>query len=251
MCSRLLRESHMPAQPKTVTSGNLLLARLETSDRALLEPHLEAVALNLRDVLVHADRVIEHVYFPDQGLASVISSAGDGARLEVGMFGREGLSAPSLLLGVDSTPHETFVQARGYARRIEAAAFTTALRQSATLLGELLKYVQALSVQTAHTAVSNGAFTIEERLARWLLMCHDRLDTDGLPMTHEFLALMLAVRRAGVTTAVQALEGAGLVRAERGLITILDRPRLEDLANGSYGQPEAEYERLMGSFRPG
>lgn len=207
------------------------------------------VPLRVRDVLVHADRSIEHVYFPCHGLASVISSVNDGTRLEVGVFGRDGLSAPSLLLGVDRTPHETFIQVEGSGLRMDAAAFTDALNDSPTLHGELLKYVQVLTIQIAHTAVANGTHTIEERLARWLLMSHDRLDGDEVPLTHEFLALMLAVRRAGVTVATQALEGAGLIKAERGLITILDRAGLEDLADGSYGPPEAEYERLIATLR--
>jgi len=235
--------------PSPALSENRLLATLPASDLALLEPHLQPVVLNTRDVLVRPNHRIEDVHFPLHGLASVVSSAGDGTRLEVGVFGRDGLSAPSLLLGVDQTPHETFVQVAGSGVRMDAEAFTAALAQSPTLHGELLKYVQTLMIQTAHTAISNGTFTIEERLARWLLMCHDRLDDDTVPLTHDFLALMLAVRRPGVTVAIQALEGAGLIRGERGLITILNRDGLEDLADGSYGPPEAEYERLIAPIR--
>lgn len=238
----------MPVQ-RSASSENLLLARLPANDRADLERAGENVTLDIRDVLVHANRPIEHVYFLHHGLASIVSSANDGTRLEVGLFGRDGLSAPSLLLGVDQTPHETFVQAQGSALKIDAETFVAALGRSPRMHDDFLKYVQVLSIQTAHTAVANGRFTIEERLARWLLMCHDRLDSDALPLTHEFLSLMLAVRRAGVTVAIQALEAAGLIKAERGLITILDRPRLEDIADGSYGAPEGEYERLLGPLR--
>jgi hypothetical protein len=156
------------------------------------------------------------------------------------------MSATSLLLGVDQTPQEMFMQVPGVGLRIEAAAFTAALRQSPSLHASLLKYIQTFTIQTAHTAVSNGSYTIEERLARWLLMCHDRLDTDDLPLTHDFLAIMLAVRRSGVTVAVQTLEGAGMIKGHRGRVTILDRAKLLETANGSYGPPEAEYERLIG-----
>ena len=109
-----------------------------------------------------------------------------------------------------------------------------------------LHYVQALLIQTSHTALANAQAQIEERLCRWLLMCHDRVDGDDLPLTHEFLATMLGVRRAGVTTAVHALEGRGLIRAERSSIQVLDREGMEVRADGTYGIPEADYERLVG-----
>lgn len=240
----------MPVQRQSV-SENLLLAALTDGDRAILAPHLAEVPLNSRDVLVRPNLPIEHVYFPQRGLASIISGGDDGVRLEVGVFGRDGMSAPSLLLGVDRTPHETFMQVPGAGLKIAADAFVNALRQSQTLRAAMLKYVQALTIQTSQTAVSNGAFTIEERLARWLLMCHDRLEGDVLPLTHEFLALMLAVRRPGVTIAVQTLDGAGLIKADRGRITVVDRAGLEDLADGSYGPAEAEYERLIAPLRRG
>jgi CRP-like cAMP-binding protein len=111
-----------------------------------------------------------------------------------------------------------------------------------------LRYVEAFQVQVAHTALSHGSYTIEERLARWLLMCHDRLDGDDLPLVHEFLALMLGVRRSGVTLALQILEGAGVIHAKRGLITVHDRAKLQEIAGGSYGVPEVEYRRLIGEF---
>jgi CRP-like cAMP-binding protein len=112
----------------------------------------------------------------------------------------------------------------------------------------LLGYVEAFQVQVAHTALSHGSYTLEERLARWLLMCHDRLDGDDLPLVHEFLSLMLGVQRSGVTLALHMLEAGDMIRAKRGLITITDRGKLEDVAGGSYGVPEAEYRRLIGAF---
>jgi CRP-like cAMP-binding protein len=149
-------------------------------------------------------------------------------------------------MGADRAPFRTIVQVPGDGHRIEAGAFGEAIAASANLRNLLLRYVQALSVQTSYTALSNAVHPIEERLARWLLMSHDRADGNEVPLTHEFLSLMLAVRRPSVTTALHVLEGNRFITAERGLITIRDRARLEEFAGDSYGRPEAEYERLIG-----
>ena len=234
--------------PSQSTVQNRLLRRMSPDDFALLQPDLQVVDLDLRFVLAAPNRMIEHLYFPEQGVASVVATAADGSRMEVGLFGRDGFSGTSLLLGVDRTPHETFMQVGGSGLRIEAGAALRTVGRSAALHALLMKYIQVLAVQTAHTAVANGGYTIEQRLARWLLMTHDRLDGDELPLTHEFLAIMLAVRRSGVTVVTQVLEGQGIIRAERGRITVLDRARLEEVAGGSYGVPEAEYRRLIGMW---
>jgi len=191
------------------------------------------------------------VYFPESGVMSVIATTDDGRRIEVGLFGRDGMSNPHLLLGVDRSPHETVAQVSGDAHCISADALLELARDNPAMTAPLLRYVQAFAVQTAHTALSNGSYKIEERLARWLLMCHDRMDGDEISLTHEFLAVMLGVRRSGVTLALHMLEGAHLVRADRGRITILNRPNLEAAAGDSYGVPETEYERIIGPFRNG
>ena len=134
----------------------------------------------------------------------------------------------------------------GEGQRLRSDDLREAMQTSPTLQALLLRYGQALMVQTAQTALANGRAKIGERLARWLLMAHDRADGDELPLVHEFLALMLGVRREGVTLALQRLEGINLIGAKRGRITILDRKGLEECADGSYGVPEAEYERLFG-----
>jgi CRP-like cAMP-binding protein len=133
----------------------------------------------------------------------------------------------------------------GSALRMDADALRQAIGQSPSLHQHLLRYIETFQVQVAYTALSHGSFTIEERLARWLLMCHDRLDGNDLPLVHEFLSMMLGVRRSGVTIAVQTLEGTGAIKATRGHIIIRDREMLEEAANGSYGVPEAEYRRLF------
>jgi len=196
-------------------------------------------------VLVHAHRPIRQVYFPENALGSVVALTREGRRIEVGLFGRDGMSAPSLLHGADRSPLETFTQVPGPAFQIAVAPLREVIALSPSFAALLLRYVEAFNVQVSHTVVANGIYTLEERLARWLLMTHDRIDGDELPLVQEFLAMMLAVRRAGVTEALQALEEAGAIRAARGLVTILNRATLEEIAGGSYGPPEVEYERLI------
>src|SRR4051794_18441090 len=151
------------------------------------------------------------------------------------------MSGLTVLLGTDRSPHACFVQTAGSGWRIRADALCRALAASAALHQHLLRFVQAFMVQMGQTALANGSSTLEQRLARWLLMCHDRVDGDGLATTHEFLSLMLSVRRAGVTVALQALEERGLISTKRGQIAVLDRAGLEGVAGDSYGLCEAEY----------
>ena len=151
-----------------------------------------------------------------------------------------------IVMGGDRSPHLSYVQAAGQGLRASADDIREAMRASGSLRENFLRFGQAFMTQTAHTAVANGRATIEERLARWILMAQDRVDGNDLMLTHEFLALMLNVRRAGVTEALNVLSKKGLISANRGQIRVLDRPRLEAAANGFYGIPEAEYQRLIG-----
>lgn len=238
---------HSPRSTNRISAPpNGLLQAMSKPDRALLQPHLLQLVLEKGDVLAHAHQPIEQVYFPDNALASVVALTRGDRQIEVGLFGREGMSGTSILLGSDRSPYETFTQIAGPATQITADHFRRALQQSPSLVVLLLRYVEAFNVQVAHTAVANGVYTLEERLARWLLMCHDRMRGDDLPLVHEFLSMMLAVRRAGVTEALEALAGTGMITAARGRISIVDRASLERAAGGSYGQPEAEYRRLVG-----
>jgi CRP-like cAMP-binding protein len=241
---------HLPIVGQQQSSGirNRLLRTLSSDDLSLLQPHLEAVSLGRGDVMIDANRPIEQAYFPEDSISSVVAITPRGRRIEVGIFGCDGMSGTPLLLASDRTPHESFIQVPGSALRVEAEHLKRAIRQSPSLHQLLLRYVQVFNVQVAHTALSHGSYTIDERLARWILMCHDRLDGDDLPLVHEFLDLMLGVRRSGVTIAVQMLEGVGMIRATRGLIQVRDRAKLEETAGGSYGVPEAEYRRLIGEF---
>jgi CRP-like cAMP-binding protein len=225
-------------------STNRILSACSDQEFSLLSSHLEAIALPLKMDLEVSNEAIEYVYFMESGIASVVASDRED-QIEVGIFGRDGMTGTSIVNGADRTPLNTFIQVAGTGFRITTSAFQQVMVESPSLKSLFLLHNEARSVQMAHTALSNGRHTIEERLARWILMCHDRLDGDDLPLTHEFLSLMLGVRRAGVTTALHILEGGLVIRSTRGLIHIRDRARLEEVASNSYGTPEAHHERLM------
>lgn len=231
--------------PQPSFSRNRLLSILPSADFDRLRPDFQRLSLGFRQVLERPNEPIEHVYFLEPGVGSIVAVTTGGDRLEVGIFGPEGMSGLAVVQGSDRSPHETFVQVPAEAIRIAASALTQAFDESPSLRRILLRYAQAFAIQVAYTALANGRYSIDERLARWLLMCHDRVDSDTFPITHDFLALMLGVRRAGVTTALQSLEGSGVIKSLRGRLEILDREQLIKLAGGSYGTPEAEYERLM------
>jgi CRP-like cAMP-binding protein len=223
-------------------STNRLLAVLSAGDRALLSEGAEEVSLEMWQILETPRQRIAHVYFPTSGLVSVVGTNFGSERIEVGMAGYEGMTGLAVVLGHDRSSNETVVQAAGDALRIPSALVRQAVKASPTLRGTLLRYVHAFMMQASQTALANGRARLNQRLARWLLMWHDRLRTPHLTVTHEFLALLLGVRRQGVTVALHELEGQGLIKGTRNLVTILDRPGLCRLAGGFYGIPEAEYE---------
>ena len=235
-----------PSSPSSSPTRNRLLAALSKDDRDRLQPHLEPIDLELRKPLEQPNKRIDNVYFLDVGIASVVAVQAKETNVEIGLIGREGMTGLAIVLGNHRSPHATYIQAAGKGQRIAAAELRKALAASATLQILLMKFVQAFMVQTAHTAIANARAKLDQRLARWLLMAHDRLDGNALPLTHEFLALMLGVRRAGVTEALNALEGRRLIEAARGRIVVRDRKGIERSAGGSYGVPEAEYRRLLG-----
>jgi CRP-like cAMP-binding protein len=202
-------------------------------------------SLKVRDVFERPNRPIEEVCFPETGIASVVAEHPGGRRIEIGIVGCEGVTGSAVVLGSDRTPHSTYMQVAGEGYRLPVSKLRELISKSAALHGILLKFVQAFMVQTAHTAIANARATLSERLARWLLMAHDRVPGDDLALTHEFLSLMLAVRRPGVTEALKSLEDAGLIQCARGQITLLDRKGIEKIAGSYYGVPEAEYRRLM------
>src|SRR5207237_6716814 len=198
------------------TPQNQLLAHLATRDFEALRPHLRAIDLPVRYEMEHPDRNIEHVYFPDAGIASVVAVQAGDMRVEVGLIGREGMTGTSVVLGNHQSPNQTYIQVAGSGQRMASDILRTTLANNAALQAVMLKYVQAFLVQTAQTAISNARHHIDARLSRWVLMAHDRTDSATIPLTHEFMALMLGVRRAGVTQAVQALVKQGLIQSARG-----------------------------------
>jgi CRP-like cAMP-binding protein len=223
-------------------TDNHLLGALSGSDRALLEPHCEDVAIETRQILEAPHETISHVYFPTSGLASVVGTTRSEQRIEVGMIGYEGMSGLAVVLGHTRSLNETVIQAEGRALRISSRVLRRSLRSSPTLLAMFLHYVHVFMTQQSQTALSNGRARLNQRLARWLLMWQDRLRTPHITVTHEFLALLLGVSRQSVTVELHELEGQGLIKGTRNLIRVLDRKGLRALADGFYGVPEAEYD---------
>ncbi len=225
---------------------NRLLAALSPSDFALLQPHLRPVTLAVLKDLEIPDRRIDSVYFMETGIASVVAVQAKQTRIEVGLIGCEGISSTAVVLGADQSPHSTYMQVAGHGQRLPANELRKAMVASASLRTLLLKFAQVFMVQTAHTAIANARAHIDERLARWILMAHDRTRDPILPLTHEFLALMLGVRRAGVTEALHSLKRQKLIGTHRSHIALLNRKGIEQIAGDFYGVPEKEYRRLIG-----
>lgn len=225
---------------------NQLLAKLAPAELAIIVPHLHATTLELRKQLETPNRAIENIFFVEHGIASVVATIDRDTEVEVGLIGYEGVSGLAVIHGNHSSPHSIYMQVGGDGQRMDVEELRNAMEASPALHRTLLRYAQAFMVQTAHTAIANVKASIEERLSRWILMAHDRVDNDEIPLTHEFLSLMVGTRRPGVTEAIHALVNRGLVRAERGVIYIIDREGLCERAGRYYGTPEAEYDRLIG-----
>lgn len=227
-------------------SRNLLIAAMAPVDVGRLQATATRVQLPLRAMLEQAHHAIEYVYFPESGLASVVAGAQPDRAVEVGLFGRDGMSATSLVLGDPQAVFNCLTQVEGSAIRITAANLVDALEASPSLKALLTGYAHALSIQTACTAWANADLRLEARLARWLLMVDDRIAGNQFNITHEFLSVLLGVRRAGVTQALNALASRRLIDARRGAIGVIDRAGLAALTRGTYGLAEAEYVRVTG-----
>jgi CRP-like cAMP-binding protein len=206
-------------------SSNHILEALSRADRDLLEPDFEPVELPVRTQLAQRQRRVEYVYFLNSGIASVVAHGGVQP-IEIGIIGLDGMSSIGVLLGKQHSSHDVFMQVAGAGRRIRADILCMADERSLTLHRLLMRYVNSLYEQVGQTAMANGKSRIEDRLARWLLMAHDRVEGDEIVLTHEFLSMMLATPRPGVTLAVGHLVSEGLIEPKRGKITILDRAAL-------------------------
>lgn len=196
--------------------------------------------------LVVPGEPIERCYFFESGVASVISTTADGKQAEIGIIGREGMVDVATVMGGGSSPLEVFIHMPGEAYVVPNTEVVALADESRDFRRLLLGFAHSFLIQVSHTALATVTLNIEDRLARWLLMSCDRSDSDTFPITHEFLSLMLGVRRAGVTDALGSLQMAGFIATSRGQITILDRRGLEERAGDSYGIPEANYRDLVG-----
>lgn len=232
-------ESHSPF-------SNVFLASLPRDDYARLEPHIELVSLPLRQILFEAGEPIEHCTFPDEGMISLVIRLDNGAAIETGVVGKEGFVGFSALMAEAIAPHTAMVQMPGNGMRIDAHRFREEMLRSPAILERVLRFVQAVNIQVAQTAACNAQHTLQERLARWLLMARDRAEGDRLPLTQEFLSVMLAVRRSGVTVAAGSLQGIGAIHYTRGEINVLDRERLEEASCECYAAVRSHLQRLLG-----
>ena len=218
-------------------------------DYASVHPHLQAVSLKFRQCVEPANRRIETVYFPYSGIISYVAMTPNRQyQSEVALVGCEGMTGLPVVL---ETPafFSGFVQVPGDGVCLSADALRSLVQTSHSLRAQLLRYVHVFLVQTIYTALANAEGRIDHRLARWLLMAHDRSPGDSLRLTHDFLALMLGVRRAGVTIALHRLESEGLISTARGTILIIDRAGLEQRTGGFYGAPERELNAIL-EIRP-
>jgi CRP-like cAMP-binding protein len=223
---------------------NRLLKSLTPEDFETIGPNLEPFQLELKQMVAHEATPITHVFFVESGVLSLLAQSPEG-RIEVGMIGREGALGVAGAFGAERHSNGVLCQSKGEALRIAADDLRRAVQQSPSLAARMGLYLHFKTIQIGQTAYANATLNIEARLARWILMTDDRVDGFELTLTHEFLSMMLGTHRPGVTTAVHVLEGAKMIRAERGTITVLDRSKLEELASDAYGLAEAEYERLF------
>jgi CRP-like cAMP-binding protein len=241
----------MPPAAASSPRSNLLLELLpETVGRQLREAG-KAVPLELGIEVAAPAEPIEHVYFPTSGYLSLLSPAGSAAVLEVGLIGFEGMFGASLLLGVDDSPVTALVQGAGKALRLKAGDFLRIAARSPALDSVARKYLYVHLTQLCQTAACNRSHSVNARMARWLMMTQDRASSSTFVMTHEFMAHMLGVRRAGVTEAAQRLKDKGIIRYARGAVTVLDRKRLDDAACGCYDELRQTYVHALAQERAG
>ncbi|MGQ3215852.1 Crp/Fnr family transcriptional regulator [Shinella sp.] len=237
----------MAAPLRSAPANNLLLL-LPDVDFEMLAPDLKHAVLPKGMELAHRDRPIDAVYFLTSGIGSVVITTPTGRRAEAGIFGFDGYIPTAAVTGARISSYDVAVQldAEGYSMDFDD--FRRWMDQSKPFVQIMNRSMESFAVQLAHTAVSNAVHEVNERLARWLLMCHDRSRSDDMAVTHELLSVLLGVRRPSVTTALHVLEGEGLIRSLRGSVIIRNRPGLEAFAHDCYGLPEAEYRRLMGGL---
>ena len=225
---------------------NRLLDSLPQNELASLQPHLERISVSHAYPLIVPNAPIRYAYFPINALGSLVTILEDGSSVEAGSVGREGMVGVPVILGADTTPMQTLVQIPGDTWRIESTLLRAEYEKRGALHELLNRYVHTLFIIASQSAACNRRHSVDQRLARWLLMSSDGIGSHELPITQEFLATMLGVRRAGVTEAAHKLQEGGLIRYTRGFVEIVDRPSLEEAACECYHMVRREYERLFG-----
>jgi len=213
---------------------NRLPAEMSVSDLASIQHELIHMDLPRSHQLSVPGQPIEYCWFIERGIASVVATSAEGREAEVGIVGRDGMLDVATIMGAEFSPLRSFIQIAGSGFRISTRTLRQSQLASPTLQAQLGRYAYDYLLQVAQTALANASFTVEQRLARWLLMCADRTEEEEIVLTHEFLSVMLNVRRAGVTVAIQSLERSGLVKAHRGSILIVDRAGLTKVAQDAY-----------------
>ena len=238
----------LPDQRDCSPLENKILAALPPADYERLAPHLEPFEMKRGIVLYRAGSRIDYVYFPIRTMISVVAVTSSGGSVEVGVIGREGMAGVSVALGVDKSADEVMVQLPDNSVRLEVSKLLEEFHRAGALHDVLLRYTHAVIKMVAQTAACNRLHHAPERLGRWLLMCRDRVQSNELPLTHEFLAMMLGIRRAGVSEIALTLQEKGLIRYKRGHITITDGKRLEGFVCECYEIVKAEFDQMGGSL---
>ncbi len=225
---------------------NRLLAILPTEEYERLLPHMESIFLPLKQILYEMNEPIEYVYFPKNGIVSLVTIMEDGATAEIATVGNEGMIGVPVFLGADQIPGQAFSQVPGESMRMKAQEFKTFVTPGSPLYKILQRYTQTLFNQIAQSAACNCLHSIEKRFCRWLLMTRDRVQSDEFLLTQEFLAQMLGVRRASVSEVASIFQKAGMISYRRGQMRILDRTALEAASCECYAKVKQEFERLLG-----
>jgi CRP-like cAMP-binding protein len=228
-----------------LSTKNYILNALPEEDFNRLLPDLTLVKLPHGQILYGPDEPIEYVYFPNNSTVSVIAITADGQSVESGVIGREGMAGINVLMGVDSMPNEIIIQLADDALRMTTAAVRREFKRGGVFQDLLLRFMHALMIQIGQTTLCNRLHSINERLSRWLLMCHDRSETDELKLTQEFLAIMLGANRPRVTMSAIELQSAGFIKYSRGSIIITDREGLEGFTCACYKSVKEEYDRYQ------
>jgi CRP-like cAMP-binding protein len=214
--------------------GNLILSALPRPECSQLFDSMELVRLKLHQVMHEAGEIIRSVYFMNKGLGSVLTVQPDGKSVEVGLIGKEGFVGLPVVFGFKTSALRVVTQADGTAYRLDVSTLKKILPKCPELEKQLLRFSMMLSMQSTQIAACNRLHDIEERLARWLMMSHDRIDDETMPLTQEFLGQMLGTRRASVSVAASILQKAGIITYTRGNVTILDKPKLAEAACECY-----------------